>query len=88
MYVDLYIYGHGCDDSPKNWFTQKIEQARWFNWKLNLCSETYVSISNMFLKTNEVISWGERENNHECEWPSTNYLHPLTNVVMYGVVMV
>jgi len=18
MYVDLYIYGHGCDDSPKN----------------------------------------------------------------------
>jgi hypothetical protein len=25
----------------------------------NSCNKTYVSISNMFLKTNEVIDWGE-----------------------------
>jgi hypothetical protein len=25
----------------------------------NLCNQTYVSISNMFLKTSEIIGWGE-----------------------------
>jgi len=31
MYVDLYTYEHGCDDSPKKLFIEKIEQNSWFN---------------------------------------------------------
>ncbi len=53
----MYIHGHGFDDSPKNWFIEKIEQIGWFN-KKNLCRKTYVSISIMFL-ISEVATWGE-----------------------------
>jgi hypothetical protein len=72
MYVDLYICGHGCDDSPKkNWFIETIEQIGCFNLKI-YAIKTYVSISNIFLKTSEVIGLGEEKLNHEFEWPSTN----------------
>ncbi len=52
----MYIYGHGCDDSSKNWFIEKIEQTGWFNIKLmsqsSICSWKLVT-SLVEVKENE-----------------------------------
>ncbi len=48
----------------------------------NLCNQTYVSISNMFLKTSEIIGWGEGKwtMNSNGLWQMTHILWSTYNI--------